>query len=357
MTLAETLLAWYDRNRRELPWRKDKDPYKIWVSEIMLQQTRVEAVKEYYTRWLERFPTPQELATAEEDELLYYWQGLGYYNRARNLQAGVREVCATYGAEIPDDEEALRALPGIGDYTAGAILSIVFDRKVPAVDGNVLRIFSRLFCIAEDIAKSATKRAISRLVSEHMSAERPGDFNQALMDLGSLVCIPQNPRCSECPVSGFCQAYSRDVQGTLPIKSATKAPLLVTLAAGLIQHDGKYLIRQRQPGSVLAGMWEFPAVEIHDEGREKAALAQFIQEQLAQSVLVTEKAFAYIHVFSHRKWDIRFYHCRWLTGEAAPQHTKWSSPSEWHNIAWAGPHRKVAETLRKQAAESPGDQG
>lgn len=352
MTLAEKLLAWYDRNRRELPWRKDKDPYKIWVSEIMLQQTRVEAVKDYYTRWLTRFPTPHELAAAGEEELLYYWQGLGYYNRARNLQAGVREVCATYGGEIPDDAAALRALPGIGDYTAGAILSIVFDRKVPAVDGNVSRIFSRLFCIAEDITKNAVKRSISRLVSEHMSAERPGDFNQALMDLGSLVCVPQAPRCLECPIAVFCQAYSRDVQSTLPLKPAAKAPLLVTLAAGLIQHGGKYLIRQRQPGGVLAGMWEFPAIEIQEDRTEKAALEQFIQEQLAQSVLVAEKAFSYMHIFSHRKWDIRFYHCRRLNGEAAPEHTQWISPGAWHHITWAGPHRKVAEALGKQGAAS-----
>jgi len=345
MALAEKLLAWYDCHQRELPWRKDKDPYKIWVSEIMLQQTRVEAVKEYYTRWLKRFPTPRELAAADEDELLHYWQGLGYYNRARNLQAGVCEVCATYGGEIPDDEAALRKLPGIGEYTAGAILSIVFDRKVPAVDGNVLRIFSRLFYITEDITKSAAKRAISRLVSEHMSSARPGDFNQALMDLGAMVCLPQGPHCSECPISVFCQAYSLDVQCTLPVRSATKAPLLVILAAGLIQHSGKYLIRRRQPGGVLAGMWEFPAIEIQEERTEKAALEQFMQEQLGQSALVKEKAFTYLHIFSHRKWDIRFYHCQWLAGEVVPKHAKWISPSEWHNITWAGPHRKVAETL------------
>lgn len=345
MTLAENLLAWYDRNQRHLPWRKDKDPYKIWVSEVMLQQTRVEAVKEYYTRWLERFPTPHELAAAAEDDVLHYWQGLGYYNRARNLKAGICEVCAAYGGEIPNDEAALRALQGIGEYTAGAILSIAFNRKVPAVDGNVLRIFSRLFYIAEDITKSATKRIISRFVSEHMSSERPGDFNQALMDLGALVCIPRVPRCTACPVAVFCQAYALEVQSTLPVKPAAKAPLLVNLAAGLIECGGRYLIRRRQPGNVLAGMWEFPAIETPGGIGEKTILQEFIQVQLAQSVLVKEKAFNYVHIFSHRKWYLSFYHCQWLAGETIPKYTEWISLRDWQSITWAGPHRKVAEAL------------
>jgi A/G-specific adenine glycosylase len=254
-------------------------------------------------------------------------------------------VCAAYGGEIPNDEAALRALRGIGQYTAGAILSIAFNRKVPAVDGNVLRIFSRLFYIAEDITKSTAKRLISRLAREHMSSERPGDFNQALMDLGAMVCIPRVPRCTECPVAAFCQAYSLGVQCTLPVKPAAKAPLLVNLAAGLIECDGKYLIRRRQPGNVLAGMWEFPAIEIPDKSDETTILQAFIQAQLAQSVLVKDKAFNYVHIFTHRKWDINFYHCQWVAGKTIPEHTKWIFPSEWQSITWAGPHRKVAEAL------------
>ncbi|MCE5284227.1 MAG: A/G-specific adenine glycosylase [Pelosinus sp.] len=349
MTLSANLLDWYDRNRRELPWRIDKDPYKIWVSEIMLQQTRVEAVKEYYTRWLRRFPTPYELAAAEEEEVLYYWQGLGYYNRARNLQAAMSEVCAAYGGEIPNDEAALKALPGIGEYTAGAILSIAFDCRTPAVDGNVLRIFSRLFYVTEDITKSKTKRLISRLVSEYISLERPGDFNQALMDLGAMVCIPQTPRCAECPVLDFCQAYALDVQCTLPVKPAAKAPRELTLVAGIIQRGGEYLIRRRPSGNVLAGMWEFPAIEICDESCEKATLEQFIYTQFALKVLVQEKAFNYVHIFSHLKWYINFYHCQCFTGEVLFQDTQWIALSEWENITWAGPHRKAAEALWKNS--------
>lgn len=347
MTLAENLLAWYDCNKRDLPWREDKDPYKIWVSEIMLQQTRVEAVKDYYTRWLKRFPTPHELAAAEEDDVLYYWQGLGYYNRARNLQAAMSEVCAVYDGKIPNDEGSLKALQGVGEYTAGAILSIAFNRKAPAVDGNVLRIFSRLFYITEDITKSKTKKLISRLVSEHMSSERPGDFNQALMDLGAMVCIPQTPRCTECPVAFFCRAYDLDTQCTLPVRPAPKAPLPVTLAAGIIERSGKYLVRRRQPGSVLAGMWEFPAIEVQDESNETNELAEFVKGELAQSIQIKAKAFNYVHIFSHRKWHISFYHCQWLMGRTVPENTQWISPSEWHNLTWAGPHRKVAEALGK----------
>ncbi|TWH48032.1 A/G-specific adenine glycosylase [Sporomusa sp. KB1] len=342
MTLAAQLLEWYYQNARELPWRADKDAYKIWVSEIMLQQTRVEAVKNYYKRWIERFPTPAVLAEASEQEVLNYWQGLGYYSRARNLLAGVREVCAAYGGRVPDDQAAIQSLPGVGEYTAGAIASIAYNRPAPAIDGNVLRIFSRLFCLAGDITKQATKREVERLVLTHMPTQHPGDFNQALMDLGALVCIPRRPRCEICPLTNLCEAYMREVQDTLPVRPAKKVPELIRLAAGLIVKEGSYLVQQRPATGMLARMWEFPTVELADGEDAVERLQAGLLQEFRQDVRVGKSVFHYIHTFSHRKWDISFYQCEWLAGDKLPTTACWLSSSEVTSVPWAGPHHKVA---------------
>ena len=341
MSLAAQLLDWYCQSGRELPWRKDKDAYKIWVSEIMLQQTRVEAVKDYFTRWIERFPTPAVLAEASEQEVLNYWQGLGYYSRARNLLTGVREVCTAYGGKVPDDQVAIRSLPGVGEYTAGAIASIAYNRPAPAIDGNVLRIFSRLFCLSGDITKQVTKREVRRLVLAYMPAEYPGDFNQALMDLGAMVCIPRRPRCEICPVSNLCEAYAREVQDTLPVRSPKKAPELVRLAAGLVLKEGSYLVHQRPKTGMLARMWEFPTVELVEGEDSVERLQAGLSQEFRQEVCVGERAFHYIHTFSHRKWDISFYQCEWLAGQELPPAACWLSSSELTSVPWAGPHHKV----------------
>lgn len=345
MTLSTQLLNWYYENARDLPWRKDKDAYKIWVSEIMLQQTRVEAVKDYYQRWIERFPTLEVLAEASEQEVLKYWQGLGYYTRARNLLAGVREVCATYGGEMPNDERTIQRLPGVGEYTAGAIASIAYDRRTPAIDGNVLRIFSRLFCLDGDITKQATKREVDRLVRQHMPSNCPGDFNQALMDLGATVCIPRNPRCQMCPLANLCEGYAREVQDTLPVRPVKKEPLLSHLAAGLVLRDGHYLVRRRPESGLLAGMWEFPTVELTEKGFAVERLKEGLQIEFGQEAAVGKREFHYIHTFSHRKWDISFYHCQWLAGSELLEGVRWLTSAEGNPLPWAGPHHKVALAL------------
>ncbi|CUH97583.1 hypothetical protein P22_3714 [Propionispora sp. 2/2-37] len=346
MTIASALLDWYDQNARELPWRRDKDPYKIWVSEIMLQQTRVEAVKEYYERWIKRFPQPEDLARAAEQEVLGYWQGLGYYSRARNLLSGVREVCAVYGGKVPDEEKKVQALPGIGEYTAGAILSIAYNQRTPAVDGNVLRIFSRLFCLQEDILKASTKRQVYLLVKEHMDPARPGDFNQALMDLGAMVCVPKRPRCGECPLTSLCEAYARDVQDILPLRTPKKAPVEVVLAAALLERKEVYLVRQRPDNGLLAGMWEFPAVEVLANTTAEDCLKTLLLNELGLEVSVGEREYYYVHTFSHRKWHISFYRCRQLSGRLKPEQGRWFRLESGEELPWAGPHRKAADALR-----------
>lgn len=347
MKIAALLLDWYDKNARDLPWRRDKDPYKIWVSEIMLQQTRVEAVKDYYKRWITRFPNPGELARASEQEVLTYWQGLGYYSRARNLLAGVREVCAAYGGSMPEEGEQVRALPGVGDYTAGAILSIAYNRRVPAVDGNVMRIFSRLFCLEEDILKAPAKRAVHRLVQEQIDKDRPGDFNQALMDLGAMICVPQRPRCPECPLRNLCLARERGVQEVLPVRSPKKAPVKVSLAAALLEQDGRYLICQRPVSGLLAGMWEFPSLELRDALAEADQLRDWLQSVFFLEVRVLETERQVVHTFSHRQWHLTFYRCRLLsTASELPDNARWFSLNDGDRLPWAGPHHHVAMALR-----------
>lgn len=294
MTLATQLLDWYYKNARDLPWRKDKDAYKVWVSEIMLQQTRVEAVKDHYNRWMKRFPTLESLAQASEQEVLTYWQGLGYYTRARHLLSGVREVYANYGGIVPDDANSMQKLPGIGEYTAGAIASIAYNQPSPAIDGNVLRIFSRLFCLEEDITKQAAKRKIDRLIRDHMSGQTPGEFNQALMDLGAMVCIPRRPRCPICPLTNLCEAYAREVQDTLPVRAPKKLPQLIVLAAGLVKKGGNYLVRQRAATGLLASMWEFPTVEMAEDEVAVEKLTTGIRDDLRQEICVGQRMLHYV---------------------------------------------------------------
>lgn len=346
MKLAIMLLAWYEGCKRDLPWRKDKDPYKIWVSEVMLQQTRVEAVRPYFERWITRFPTLQSLASAEEEEVIQYWQGLGYYSRARNLLRGVREVNASYGGQIPDTKKEVAGLTGIGDYTAGAILSIAYNKREPAIDGNVLRVFSRLYCIEGDIASSLVKRQIRELVDRELPSDQPGNFNQAVMDLGATICIPKTPRCEVCPLEKCCCAKEQEVQGQLPFKKKKTPPIPVRLLAGIVQDGEKFLLRKRPPTGLLAGMWEFPTVEIPSGEEELQIFERGFLCDTGQEVEVGNLLFQCIHIFSHRRWDISFYHCiNSPSNRPLSSDLFWASRKDWEKLSFAGPHRKMASYL------------
>ncbi|SFT04041.1 A/G-specific adenine glycosylase [Paenibacillus sp. BC26] len=283
------LLKWYLANKRVLPWRMNRDPYRVWVSEIMLQQTRVDTVIPYYERFMEKFPTAAALAEAPEPEVLKCWEGLGYYSRARNLQAGAREVLSLHGGIVPDDKEAVAALRGVGPYTTGAIMSIAFNRPEPAVDGNVMRVLSRYFCLEEDIAKPSTRIGIEKLAASLIPEGSAGDFNQALMELGALVCTPKSPGCLTCPVMMHCEGRMAGKEHILPIKTKAKPPRPETRLAAIITgsgaHEGKLLVRQRPESGLLAQMWELPHVlalpwegvgAAKRKGRGKAAAAAAI---------------------------------------------------------------------------------
>lgn len=248
------LLHWFDETKRDLPWRANhpRDPYHVWVSEIMLQQTRTETVKDYYVRWMAAFPTVSALAQASEEEVLKLWQGLGYYSRARNLHKAAREIVLQYHGIFPDTLEAVRALPGIGDYTAGAILSMAFGHAVPAVDGNLLRVMARLFGISDDILSLKGKRIIGRIAQTVIPQDRPGDFNEALMDLGATICIPHVPRCGSCPLKDFCTAFLENRTSELPVRKKKKAPTIYEVKVfSSVSKEPCFFIKDRKQVSLL----------------------------------------------------------------------------------------------------------
>jgi A/G-specific adenine glycosylase len=264
-TIADRLLSWYRQHGRRLPWRGHSDPYVVWVSEIMLQQTRVEAVIPYFERWMSRFPTLEILANASEQEVLSAWEGLGYYSRARNLQRAARMVVERYGSQLPRDISALRKLPGIGRYTAGAIASIAFGMDQPTLDGNLRRVLARLFDVSQAADTPAGDRILWELAAENLPHGQAGDYNQALMDLGATVCLPKKPHCSSCPLVRVCRARARGVQGQRPVlKPKRKVPHYVQVAA-VIERDGQVLIARRPSIGLLGGMWEFPNGRVEGE--------------------------------------------------------------------------------------------
>ena len=294
------LLAWYDENRRDLPWRRTRDPYAIWVSEIMLQQTRVETVVPYYERFLERFPTPADLAAAPEDEVLASWSGLGYYRRARLLHAGVREVVERYGGRVPEDASARRSLPGVGRYTAGAIGSIAFGREEALVDGNVARVLSRLHGIDTPLGRAETERALWSRAEALVRGARPGDLNQALMELGARVCLPRGARCDECPLRSWCGARHDGRVEELPVPRPKKAPKRVKLGAVVALRGGERVGLVKSSGGLFGGLYGVPTAEGH--GRDAARRA--LKDASMSARLDREPSGRLEHVLSHRRLDV-----------------------------------------------------
>lgn len=302
--IAEPLLAWYDAGRRILPWREEPTPYHVWLSEIMLQQTRVEAVKPYYDRFLQELPDIGSLAAVEEERLLKLWEGLGYYNRARNLKKAAEILVSECGGEMPDDYGKIQALPGIGSYTAGAISSIAFGRPYPAVDGNVLRILSRLRADDRDILNAKVKKSVEDELLDVMPADRPGDFNQALMELGAMVCIPNGaPKCEDCPWKDLCLAKEKGRMAEFPKKAKKKPRSIEEKTILVIQDAERVALRKRPAKGLLAGMYEFPSLEGHCE---EAGVSAYLKE-IGLSPIRIRKLPPAKHVFTHREWHMTGY--------------------------------------------------
>jgi A/G-specific adenine glycosylase len=346
------LLKWYKRERRDLPWRRSKNPYHIWVSEIMLQQTRVDTVIPYFHRFVDRFPSLEDLAAAPEEDVLKHWEGLGYYSRARNLQSAVREVVETYGGQVPQQKKEISSLKGVGPYTAGAILSIAYNQPEPAVDGNVMRVLSRYFCLEEDIARPATRISIEGLAQSLIPHGEAADFNQALMELGAMVCTPKSPVCTSCPVNELCMGRIAGREKELPVKTKAKPPKLVLRMAALVEgtglNKGKVLVRQREQTGLLARMWELPHVEVPD--RElwdsipsgSAWLVQALSDEGLQLHTTSHFGDAH-HIFTHLLWQIRVHAAIAVDELEAVEHSsyRWVGPHEFEDYVWPNVFRKL----------------
>ncbi len=298
---ADRLLRWFDRVKRDLPWRRTSDPWAIWVSEIMLQQTRVEVVRAPFERFVARFPTPAAFAAATDDELQAAWRGLGYYRRARLLREGARAVVRDHGGRVPRDLATLGELPGIGDYTLGAVGSIAFGHAVPALDGNVERVLSRHLALRENV-KSAPARAILRgAVAARLHANRPGDTNQALMELGATVCTPLNPRCTECPVAADCEGLRLGIAAGLPNKPAARAPVDVRAMAALARSGDRVLAHRIEAGSVNAGQVELPGGGLLATIDSEAELQQVVERRFGAALRVGRKVAELKHAITHHR--------------------------------------------------------
>lgn len=310
--MLSLILKWYDSYRRILPWRENPEPYNVWISEIMLQQTRVEAVKPYFERFINRLPDIKDLAEVEEEELLKLWEGLGYYNRARNLKKAAVMIMEEYDGKLPKSYEELLKLPGIGSYTAGAIASIAYNIKAPAVDGNVLRVMSRILLSTEDISKTSVKSKMENLLIDYIPIERPGAFNQALIELGALVCIPNGiPKCESCPANFYCRALKENKVMELPIKAVKKPRRIEDKTVLLLKVGNQLAIRKRSGKGLLAGMYELPNLEGHLS--EKDIIKQV--EEWGFEVLSLKQLQRAIHIFSHVEWKMKGYQIECINKE------------------------------------------
>ena len=368
LSFRQKLLAWYDENKRDLPWRRSKNPYHIWVSEIMLQQTRVDTVIPYYERFLEWFPTVESLATAPEEGLLKAWEGLGYYSRVRNMQVAAQQIMNEFYGEFPSTYEGISSLKGIGPYTAGAISSIAFNLPQPAVDGNVMRVLARLFEVNHDIGNPSNRKIFQAMMEILIDPNRPGDFNQALMDLGSDIEAPVNPRPQDSPVKEFSAAYQHGTMDRYPIKAPKKKPIPIYLNALVVENDkGQFLLEKNESEKLLSGFWHFPLIEVDEFSKEEDELNLFSQvsEPIIQfgpspqasfeqdyNLVVDwdDYKFAEVkHVFSHRKWHIQI-----LAGKVeksedySDREVLWLSPEEFVHYPIAKPQQKIWQEYLKR---------
>ena len=357
-SFREKLLAWYDANKRDLPWRRTQDPYKIWISEIMLQQTRVDTVIPYYERCLDWFPTIEDLANAQEEKLLKAWEGLGYYSRVRNMQKAAQQMMENHGGVFPSSYEEISKLKGIGPYTAGAIASIAFGLPEPAVDGNVMRVLARLFEVDYDIGVPTNRKIFQAMMEILIDPAQPGDFNQALMDLGSDIESPVNPRPEESPVKEFSAAYQHGTMDRYPIKAPKKKPVPVYLTAFIIKDSqGRYLLEKNEREGLLSGFWHFPLIEVDSLSENLGQLSLLDGKGEAESnpeiisfeqdydlaIDWQDRSYPIVqHIFSHRKWQVQIRFGLVKEGvQPASESTVWLTPEEFSDYPFAKPQQKI----------------
>ncbi|MGI0148124.1 MAG: A/G-specific adenine glycosylase [Thermoplasmata archaeon] len=339
------MLAWYDRSRRDLPWRRTRDPYRILVAEFLLQRTRIASGTPYYERFIARFPTVGDLAAASLDDVLSMWEGLGFYGRARNLHAAARTIVERHGSEVPRSYEALMALPGIGPYTAGAVASIAFGIAVPAVDGNVLRVMARLWRIRDDVTAAPVRRRITKLAARLVPSDAPGAFNQAVMELGATICTPTSPACDRCPLASLCLARLAGEEREIPVARERKPPRVVPVAFALIESKGRVLLVRRDAGELLGGLWALPGGEMPSKGSERRSLPARVREQTGFEVDVGSRWSPVERTFSHRKWSGWIYRCPPRRRARAHGNVRWIPISEALRLPLVPFHREALRSL------------
>jgi A/G-specific adenine glycosylase len=339
-SIATRLLKWYAQSGRRLPWRGRRDPYRVWISEIMLQQTQVDTVVPYYRRWLQRFPTVRTLAAASEREVLKLWEGLGYYGRARNLRRAAQRVVAEHHGRLPRTIPELRALPGIGRYTAAAIASLCFGADAAVLDGNVKRVLARTFDFREDVKSSRGEKQLWDLAQSLVPPGRAGDYNQALMDLGATVCRPRAPACQACPLRTVCRARALGVQLARPVARRARAVPHYALGVAVIWKEGRVLITRRPSAGLLGGLWAFPATRAEN-------LRGAVGAELGIRITVGARQQSLTHAFTHQRWTLNVFDCRWQSG-ALPRGSaaRWARPAELARYPMGKPDRQISQRIQ-----------
>jgi A/G-specific adenine glycosylase len=344
--IRRKLLGWYDRHRRRLPWRETRDPYAIWISEIMLQQTQVKTVIPYYLRFLEVFPTVETLARAPLGEVLKIWENLGYYTRVRNLHKAAKEIAARYGGRIPNDWGEIIRLPGIGRYTAGAILSIAFGRAVPAVDGNVRRVVSRLQAIGEPVDEEEVRERIEALARTLIPRRDPGRFNQALMELGAVCCTPKTPSCHVCPLQDDCRALEQGCAHLLPVRGKKKTiPHREVVAAIIRDGKGRTLIVQRPARGLLGGLWKFAGGILDLSETCEAGLKRIVREEVGIEISVGSPVAVVKHAYTHFRITLTAFSCTLLEGSPAGPQWRWTDAAELEALPFSSADRRIARAV------------
>jgi A/G-specific adenine glycosylase len=351
------LLDWYDANGRDLPWRQAPTPYGIWISEIMAQQTQIDRVVDYYARWMERYPDLESLARAREEDALRLWEGLGYYSRVRNILKSAAILVAEHGGVFPPDPAAIRSLPGVGAYTAGAVASMAFGLPEPAVDANVLRVFARLLDEAAPVALTAARSRIERAVRRLIPEDRPGDFNQAVMELGALVCA-KRPSCGDCPVKSHCAALANGVVACRPVLRKPADTVRIEMATGVLVHDGLLLVQKRRPGDVWPGLWEFPGGGIEPGETPRQALVREFVEEVELDVVPVEKLTVITYSYTRYRVTMHCYLCRLQDGaDPTPVFNEaveggFVTRDELSSFAFPAGHRRLIEFMEQDPAAS-----
>jgi A/G-specific adenine glycosylase len=347
--LANKILPWYDTHARQLPWRRNPNPYTVWVSEIMLQQTRVETVLPYYNQWMERFPDLPTLAAASQQDVLSIWEGLGYYGRARNLHQAAGIVMTEFGGKLPKEVRELRKLPGIGRNTAGAIASLAYNLSEPVLDGNVRRILTRVFHVQEPVRSPTIEKQLWKLAKSILPDGRTGDYNQALMDLGAIVCTPRNPSCRLCPLEELCLARKFGVEEHLPVVAARPKVPHYTATSAIIQRDNKILITQRPEKGLLGGLWEFPGGKLQSGEAMDVCLVREIREKLGVDIVVGDLISIYHHAYTHFRVTMHPFYCT-LADDNQPRvvqlkEIRWVTVAEMQDYPMGKIDRSIAKKL------------